>query len=163
MSAFLSDGVVNLRPVTPDECELVRQWRNAPDVLPMLRTKVPLTVEQQQAFYRDVIANPDSNHRYYALVHESLFIGMGGLTYLDRVPGEAEISLILGPEFRRAGLGRAAVLALRAEALRVGLAWIIGECYETNPARDFWVKVTSRLDGSIRYLPGRFFFRWRVA
>ena len=154
---------MRLDVLTPDECELVRQWRNAPDVLPMLRTQEPLTEEQQAAFYCDVVMNPDSHHRYYALRHHGQFVGMGGLTYLDRVPGEGEISLILGPTFRRGGLGTLAVQALREEAKRLGLAWVVGECYDANPARQFWVKTIARCDGSARYATDRMVFRLRVA
>jgi RimJ/RimL family protein N-acetyltransferase len=151
--------VITLQHPTLEQCELVRQWRNAPDVLPMLRTREPLTVEQQAAFYRDVVSNPASNHRYYALMHQDQFVGLGGLTYLDRVPGEGEISLILGPEFRRGGIGSGAVQALRVEGGRLGLRWIVGECYDTNPAQWFWVKAVVRCDGSTRFEPDRMFFR----
>lgn len=147
---------------TLEQCELVRQWRNAPDVLPMLRTKAPLTVEQQAAFYRNVVCNPKANHRYFALLDEAQFIGLGGLTYLDRMPGEGEISLILGPDFRRGGLGTDAVQTLRAEGGRIGLRWIIGEVYDANPAREFWVKMVARCDGLIRYEVDRMRFRMRT-
>jgi RimJ/RimL family protein N-acetyltransferase len=168
---------VKLAKPTLEQCEQVRQWRNAPDVLPMLRTREPLTVEQQAAFYRDVVCNPQSNHRYYALIatqiklSESLgfqmffqdeFIGLGGLTYLDRAQVEGEISLILGPEFRRSGLGTHAVQALRAEGAQLGLRWIIGEVYDANPAREFWVKMVARCDGLIRYEVDRMRFRMRT-
>lgn len=171
---------MRLDQLTLDQCELVRQWRNDPLVLPMLRTREPLTVEQQEAFYRDVICNPASNHRYYALVETAfkalpigrtgleivgrdVFVGMGGLTYLDRVPGEGEISLILGPEFRRGGLGTQAVSDLRAEAARLGLTWVVGECYYSNPARLFWLKQAIRRNADIRYEPDRILFRMRVS
>lgn len=151
---------MTLRMLTLNECQLVREWRNAPDVLPMLRTKEPLTEEQQAEFYRNVVCNPHSNHRYYAIDRNGQFIGMGGLTYLQREEGE--ISLIIGPQFRRGGLGALAVRALRTEAARIGLRWIAGECYDENPARAFWVKQVVTCDGRIRYEPGRMFFRFPV-
>jgi len=166
---------VILKTPTLEQCEQVRIWRNAPDVLPTLRTKEPLTAEQQAAFYRDVVSNPDSNHRYYALIAIRLenplyeqsrrredFVGLGGLTYLDRVPGEGEISLILDPAVRGSGLGAQAVQRLREEGLGIGLHTIVGECYDTNPAQMFWVKEVSRCDGRIRFYPGRMCFRMSV-
>jgi RimJ/RimL family protein N-acetyltransferase len=147
-----------LRDLTLAECQLVREWRNAPDVLPMLRTKEPLTADQQDAFYRDVVCNLRSRHRYYAIEHDGQFIGMGGLTYIRNE--EAEISLILGPAFRRSGLGTLAVRALRIEAASLGLVSIVGECYDANPARMFWVKQVSRCDGHVRYERDRMFFRF---
>jgi RimJ/RimL family protein N-acetyltransferase len=154
---------VTLAVPTADQCELVRHWRNAPDVLRTLRTRDPLTAEQQAAFYRTVICNPaSSRHRYYALLHLGAFVGLGGLTYLDRVPQEGEISLILDPLFRQSGLGGQAVHLLRAEGARLGLEWIVGECYDDNPAQTFWVKQVVRCDGYVRYEPGRLYFRMRA-
>lgn len=151
---------ISLRQLTLDECQQVRVWRNAPDVLPMLRTGFK-TEEQQAAFYRDVVLNPWSPHHYYALEYlepewaianpnydgfPATFIGMGGLTYLDRVPGQGEISLILGPRHRGQGLGTAAVEALLAEAYGpLGLTAVVGECFEANPARGFWSQLLERL------------------
>lgn len=136
-----------LRPLTLDECQQVRVWRNQPDVLPMLRTKEPLTEAQQATFYRDVVSNPDSDHRYYALEHDGQFIGMGGLTYLSRNPGEAEISLILGPAWRGQGFGSIAVDVLLAESGRIGLETVRGECYQWGN-RGFWATQLMRLERS---------------
>lgn len=156
-------STVTLRPITLEECQLVREWRNDPLVLPMLRTANPLTAEQQAAFYRNVVCNRASGHRYYAIVRpcpidttsmsdktpqfvwRDQFIGMGGLTYLTRRAGEAEISLILGPQFRGNGFGAAAVDALLTEAYDVlKLEAVVGECYEKNGARDFWARMLER-------------------
>lgn len=154
---------MKLEQPTLEQCELVRQWRNAPDVLPMLRTREPLTVEQQAAFYRNIVCNPRSGHRYFALMHEHEFVGLGGLTYIGSKPDDqetsGEISLILGPQFRLGGLGGAAVQALRAEGGRLGLRWIVGECYDANPAIAFWVRMVARCDGSARFELDRMFFR----
>lgn len=123
------------------------------------------TQEEQAAFYRDVVSNPESDHRYYALCaprpYSSIpvtlsygdngiqpryaeshdFIGLGGLTYLSRVPGDAELSLILGPSFRGRGLGVRAVVALMAEAANLGLRGVVGECY-VGGAVKFWQAMT---------------------
>lgn len=127
-----------LRHLTLEECEAARQWRNATDVLPMLRTGYK-TEAEQAAFYRDVVNNPESDHRYYALERDGQFVGMGGLTYLRRTPGEAEISLILGPDFRGKGLGHASVEALLMEAQRLGLTAVVGECLPTGNL-GFWAR-----------------------
>ncbi len=133
---------VILRPITEAECEQVRIWRNAPDVFPILRTGYK-TKADQAAFYRDVVCNPASPHRYYALESDRAFIGIGGLTYLDMGLGEAEISLVLGPAFRGRGLGSAAVEALLDEGRRLGLLSVIGECYSTGNV-SFWTKQIAR-------------------
>jgi hypothetical protein len=130
------DIVIALRPPTLTECQLVREWRNDPAVLPTLRTGYK-TEAEQATFYREIVCDPQSDHRYYALEHDGHFVGLGGMTYLSRVPGEAEISLILGPTFRSVGLGIHAVGALLREAERLGLRWVIGECLPSGP-RLFW-------------------------
>lgn len=145
--------MVTLRqPLTLEEVQLVREWRNDPAVLPMLRTGYK-TEDEQAQFYRDVICNPESVHRYYAVIAPNgAFVGMGGLTYL--VLGEAEISLILAPESRGCGLGRAAVDALLAEAKRLGVVQVIGECYEQGNVA-FWAKQLQRK-------PGAMLWRWSL-
>jgi RimJ/RimL family protein N-acetyltransferase len=143
-------STVSLRPPTLEECQQVRVWRNAPDVLPMLRTKEPLTEEQQASFYRDVVRNLDADHRYYAIECNGVFVGLGGLTYLSRQPGEAEISLILGPEFRGHGIGTEAVSRLLDQAWALGLTSVIGECYATGNL-NFWVKRILERQATVRW------------
>lgn len=135
---------ITLRTLTLAECLQVREWRQAPDVLPMLRTGAQ-TVEEQTEFYWDHIRGGSTRHRFYALAAQDVFIGMGGLTYLDRRPGVGEISLLIGPAWRRAGYGTAAVDALLAEGFgTLGLQSVVGECYRANPARRFWERLLDR-------------------
>ncbi len=130
---------VTLRqPLTREECQIVRLWRNDPAVLPMLRTGHK-SVAEQDAFYRTFVREPDADHWYYAIELDGAFIGMGGLTYLSRQPGQAEISLILAPWSRSQGLGSEAVDALLVEAKNRGLASVIGECYALGNL-PFWTK-----------------------
>lgn len=158
---------MNLITPTAEQCEQVRLWRNAPDVLPTLRTREPLTTEQQATFYRNVVCNHESDHRYYALMHDGVFVGFGGLTYIGSHADQdgqtsGEISLILAPEHRREGLGTPAVEALREEGHRLGLTWIVGECYDVNPAQAFWVKTVARCEGTVVYKADRILFRMKV-
>jgi RimJ/RimL family protein N-acetyltransferase len=153
--------MVTLRPPTLAECQLVREWRNDPAVLPMLRTGYK-TEAEQAAFYRDVVCNPESEHRYYAIVAtyvdedtlelRDLFVGLGGLTYLGRVQGEAEISLIIDPAKRGLRLGHMSVVALLRHAFsELGLSAVSGECYPAGNRR-FWgrmldyIKPETRVD-----------------
>jgi RimJ/RimL family protein N-acetyltransferase len=137
--------MVTLRKLTYAECQQVREWRNDPSVFPMLRTGYK-TVEQQAEFYRTVIDEPSSPHRYYAVDANGVFVGMGGLTYLDKVPGVGEISLLLAPEARLSGLGTAAVRALLLKAFNgLELRSVVGECYQRSPALGFWQKLLQRM------------------
>lgn len=145
-------AVITLRQPTLAECQLVREWRNDPAVLPMLRTGYK-TEDAQAAFYRTIIAPPwyiralrwlrlmPTPHRYYAVLADGQFVGLGGLTHLQRGYREAEISLIIGPAFRGRRYGADAVGALWMEAKRLGLRAITGECYDANPAKQFWSRL----------------------
>jgi RimJ/RimL family protein N-acetyltransferase len=149
--------MVTLRqPLTLAECQLVREWRNAPDVLPMLRTGFK-TEEEQEQFYWRVIQSPQSRHRYYAIERDSEFVGMGGLTH-RRWRG-AEISLILAPAHRRHGIGREAVALLLEEADGLGLKRVTGECYQDNPAAEFWARLVAESGAFVK--GNRYKWTWR--
>lgn len=158
----IADTVALRKPLTLVECQLVREWRNDPAVLPMLRTGHK-TADEQERFYYEVICNGLSQHRYYALERSGDFVGMGGLTYLNRTPEEAEISLILGPGYRGAGYGQEAVDALLCEAFTVlGLEAVMGECYAKG-AMNFWLKQTARIPVESHGIDanGTYSWRWR--
>jgi RimJ/RimL family protein N-acetyltransferase len=131
---------VILRAPTREECQQVRLWRNDPAVLPMLRTKEPLTEAQQDAFYERIKQGNWWPHAYVALEEDGRFVGLGGITHI-RAGEQGEISLILGPEFRGKGYGAKAVAVLLAWAKdALGLRFVVGECYKTGNLA-FWLKV----------------------
>jgi RimJ/RimL family protein N-acetyltransferase len=130
--------MVTLRqPLSLEECEQIRLWRNSPDVYPMLRTGY-LTEEQQLRFYITVIRDPGAPHLYYAIEADGIFAGVGGLTYLHRIPWHTEISLVLGPRFRGHGVGTLTVDLLLKKAWALGMWYVDGECYWKSPALGFW-------------------------
>jgi RimJ/RimL family protein N-acetyltransferase len=141
--------MVKLRvPLTREECQQIRLWRN--DVAPVMRTGSK-TEAEQDAFYHDVICNPSAPHRYFAIEAGNAFVGMGGLTHLDERPGEAEISLLIGPAFRGQHIGTAAVDALLKEAFEtLGLSAVRGECYANGNLR-FWTEQILERPATVRW------------
>ena len=143
--------MIELRPLSEQDMETVRVWRlSCPETL---RTPDMLTAEMQQQYYKDVICNRESHTRYWGL-WDSLrelpsrcpgdfrqtetFIGMGGLENIHSENGNAEISLLIGPEYRKQGYGREAVKLFLGQAFNaMGLHSVYGECYECGPWR-FW-------------------------
>lgn len=136
---------VTLRqPLTLAEWMTYRRWRNAPDVIRILRSKRKSVLGQLCAYPR--IANRpawlgESQHWYYAVCVGGLFVGVTGLTYIEA--GEAEISLLLGPDYRGVKIGRWAIDVVLDEAWRRGLRAVTGECYPDG-AVDFWHIQASR-------------------
>jgi RimJ/RimL family protein N-acetyltransferase len=154
-----------LRPPTREEVQQVRIWRNDPAVLPMLRTSEPLTEAQQDAFY-ERIASGNLPHLYVALEHEGQFVGLGGLTHLTEDANgrwaQAEISLIIGPEFRARGLGTMAVDLLLSQAKSMRIPSVVGECYSTGNLEFWWKQIAKRPETKVWHKDGSMFWRWEL-
>jgi RimJ/RimL family protein N-acetyltransferase len=133
--------------LTLGECLLVRDWRNAPEVASGLRSGW-VSEEHQRRFFADVIEDPSSPHRYFALsVDDGPFIGMAGLTYIAN--RSAEISLIIDPALRHTGVGWSGVNATLDKAWAIGLERVRGECYHTAAAKGFWLAIMERVHGRL--------------
>lgn len=145
---------MNLRVPTLKDCQEVRLWRN--QCLETLRTPYPLTVEMQEEFYRDVICNRNSQHRYWCFWHEGMLVGFGDLTYIEWENHQAEISLIIDPELRGKGYGEEAVKLILDLAFNyLNLELVYGECYlssEKLSSIKFWKKITEHYGGQQKYI-----------
>lgn len=148
---------LQLGPLSAQDMPRILEWRRAAQ--DTLRTPYSATLEQQLEFYRTVVCNRDSPHKYWALyqsgcadppVHKRVLVGMGGLINLSWENRHAEISLLIDPARSRQGLGTAAVRALLQMGFgRMGLATIWGECYESNDAAvAFWRQIVASYPGS---------------
>lgn len=145
---------MKLEPLTLPRLHRVTRWRN--EERQFLRTPHFITKEMQEEFYKSIICNRDSNHRYFAITDTfkilddepiPLFIGMGGITNIEWENGVGEISLILKPDQRKKGKGMAAVDLLLAEAFgNIGLETVCGEVYDCGN-RGFWEKVVEKNNG----------------
>jgi len=143
---------------TASDVEDVRIWRNAEPQF--LRTPYLLTDEMQEDFYRDVICNRDSRHRYYSLIDaddngvKHLF-GFGGLTNIEWENGRAEISLVMNPAVRGQGYGmQAAELLIREGFYSLRLETIDGEVYNCGNV-GFWERVCDKYGAYSTDLLGR--------
>ncbi len=136
-----------LKVPTFEDCEQVRLWRN--NCLEALRTPYPLTEEQQERFYMDVVCNKDAPHKYWSIYDDDKFIAFGGLTHISWENRIAEISLIVNPAHREQGIGEECVKLLLAEGFgKMGLATIFGEVYCCNlEGLAFWRKITKAFSG----------------
>lgn len=99
-------------------------------------------------------------HHYFAVTIWDYCVGIAGLTYLSRVPGEAEISLVLAPTHRRRGFGTQAVSLVLQEAWAMGLSAVTGECYPFGNVT-FWRKqAESRGATFTRNAQGSWVWKW---
>jgi RimJ/RimL family protein N-acetyltransferase len=146
---------MKLKELSLENCEQVRQWRN--ECLESLRTPFPLTKEQQEQFYRDIVSNRSARARYWGVWIEyggescraDELIGMCGLENIEFENRRAEISIILNPEYRGKGYGEQAVdLLLEQGFMYLNMENIWGECYENNPALNFWQRLIGRYNSN---------------
>jgi RimJ/RimL family protein N-acetyltransferase len=120
----------------------------------------------QEKFYREVICNPNSSHRYWVFhieKHEPSLVGFGGLTYIQWENRLAEISLIIDPAMRGHGIGEKAVDLILDKAFNyMNLQTVCGECYQCNTEGiKFWKKIADQGRYSINgwvFLPNRKFW-----
>lgn len=145
---------------TLEDCEQVRLWRN--ENLEALRTPYELTDLMQVDFYQDVVCNRSSPHRYWSIMDELPirselhFIGFGGLTFIEWENRLAKISLVIKPKIRGKGFGEQAVDLILDKAFNyLNLQTVCGECYDCNPAIDFWRKMITKFKGGGVILPNR--------
>ena len=145
---------IRLRNACKNDVEEVRKWRNSR--LETLRTPYFLTQEMQEQFYHDIVCNRQANSRWWSACHYSGLVGLAGLTNIEWENGLAEISLILDPSEQKKGYGRAIVRMVLEQGFgNMGLKTIYGECYECNPAIEFWRKVTEEHGGYCTMIPRR--------
>ena len=124
---------MKLQVPTLEQCKKVRLWRN--ESMESLRTSCELTEEMQEDFYRDVICNRNSPHRYWSIFNKDKFVGFGGLTFIEWENRLARISLIIDPIHRKEGLGEKAVDLILDKAFNyMNLHTVCGECYKCNSA-----------------------------
>jgi len=144
---------MKLEALIKEELELVRGWRN--EEMQFLRTPYFLTKEMQEDFYRDVVCNRQSEHRYFSVREDSKFIGMVGLTTIEWENRTAEVSIILNPKYRGKGYGQKSVELLLDHAFNnMGLYTVWGEVYGCGNI-GFWDKMVDRLSGYSTHLPNR--------
>lgn len=144
---------MTIAPLTANDMETIRGWRN--EAMETLRTPFMLTKEMQADYYRDVICNRDSRTRYWAFVKVNpafgeyefepyhYLIGYGGLENIEWENSRAEISLLIGPDYRRKGYGSQAVDIILDQAFNyLNLHSVHGECYCCANVK-FWESILS--------------------
>jgi len=145
---------MELKAPTREEVEQVRLWRN--ETLEAFRTPYPLTKEMQEDFFDNVICNRNHNSRWWSVYKGDAFLGLAGLTDIEWENGLAQISLVIAPFYQGIGHGRRAVGLVLSEGFdNMGLKTIYGECYECNPAIEFWRKLTEEHGGYYTMIPRR--------
>jgi RimJ/RimL family protein N-acetyltransferase len=149
LSAFLSDGTVNLRPVTRADLPQLAAWRNDPELRARTRELRPLTDVDQELWLSRISGGDRRDFMFvvdapYVVGEDPLdpgcpfvstkAVGVVGLCHWDAVNASAEVSFYVGDESERGkGYTKRALHLLHGwgfDALR--LHRIYAEVYDFN-------------------------------
>jgi len=135
MTAFLSDGVLNLRPVLRDDLAQLAAWRNAPEIRQRTREWKPLNDADQERWFQR-ISGPDRHDLMFVVEDAGTRepLGVVGLCYWDPINATAEVSFYIGSEAARGkGFAKRALTLLLEwgfETMRLERIW--AEAYAFN-------------------------------
>ncbi|WP_435356285.1 UDP-4-amino-4,6-dideoxy-N-acetyl-beta-L-altrosamine N-acetyltransferase [Emticicia sp. SJ17W-69] len=90
-----------LTPLTKNDIELVRVWRNSPEVAQYMYTEDEITIEQQEAWF-DKVKNDDSC-RYWIIEYDNKKIGLASITGISKVLKSCYWAFYLGTDVPRGG------------------------------------------------------------
>lgn len=95
----LARGPIRLRPIHWDDREPIRRWRNAQ--LDVLRQADPLTVEDQDRYFDDVVRDQLDQERpdqvLLAMLEDDRLVGYGGVVHISWHNRRGEISFMTEP------------------------------------------------------------------
>ena len=106
---------VTLREARPEDCRTVWTWRNDPETRQASFDSEVIPFETHEAWFRESLGARD--RKLFVVVAEGVD---AGVARLDLVRNRAEVSIHLAPEWRRRGVGVAALRALADLALGAG-------------------------------------------
>ena len=149
--------------LTLEDAEQIRIWRNQD--IGAARTPYLLTKEMQEKWYNETVCDRSANSRYWAIrkkadeiekkkmgiyidyneIDITVLIGIAGLQNIEWENRTAEISLMIGPDYRRKGYGKEALQKLLAMGFdQIGLHSIWGEVYEFASSFKYWYAMMNK-------------------
>jgi UDP-4-amino-4,6-dideoxy-N-acetyl-beta-L-altrosamine N-acetyltransferase len=95
---------IELIPLMADDLELVRGWRNSPEVSAYMYTDAQISAEQQRSWFEKVRDDPRS--RYWIIQYEGKKTGVVSLTDINHTLNSCYWAFYLGDtSIRGAGIG----------------------------------------------------------
>jgi len=116
-----------LRPATLADSAFLLALRNDPDTVANSLVRRPASPEEHTTWLARAFA--DSDTHLYILEHQGTSLGMGRLVMCHE---DAELSLAVMPQYRGTGWGKFIIVALRAEASRLGARTLSAVALGTN-------------------------------
>ncbi|MCK8493081.1 UDP-4-amino-4,6-dideoxy-N-acetyl-beta-L-altrosamine N-acetyltransferase [Spirosoma sp. RP8] len=95
---------IELTPLTEEDIELVRTWRNMPEVSQYMYTSEMITYEQQASWFARI--KNDSTCRYWVITYNNQKVGLASITGISHTLSSCYWAFYLGDvTIRKGGLG----------------------------------------------------------
>ncbi len=131
------------------------KWRNNYKIWKWCRQNDELIYDNHLEWF-DKIRKDPTIKMYSILDLDETYVGVCGLTDIDRVNQRAEFSLYIAPDFQRSGYATSALRTLLSHGfMNQNLNVIWGETFEGNPAYDLFLKIGMKHEGTRR----QFYFK----
>jgi RimJ/RimL family protein N-acetyltransferase len=139
---------VTLNALRGDNLNVYLNCRNHPDIRKWCRQYDVISMRDHIKWYESLDGRKDVS--MYELVNYSgTFVGVCGLTSIDRVNSRAEFSLYIKPDQQRKGYAKAGIKTLFSHGfLSHNLNVIWGETFEGNPALKMFLDLGMALEGT---------------
>ncbi len=95
---------IKLREIKLDDIEMIRNWRNSPDVSKYMYTDTIISKENQTSWYEKVVK--DKSCKYWIISYDNKSIGLASITGIDKALQSCYWAFYLGDSsIRGAGIG----------------------------------------------------------
>lgn len=113
---MLKQTEIQLSPLTAEQAQVVRKWRNSEHIRQFMDFKGHITEEDQLRWFKSL--KPDTD-RYYFILHQGEGIGLIHLNKIDKLNGDAYAGLFIGKkEYHGTGAAYFASIKLLDEAFQ---------------------------------------------
>lgn len=92
---------INLQQLTANDLELVRTWRNSSEVAQYMYTDGNITIEQQEAWFKNI--KDDHTSQYWLIEYNNNKVGVASLTNINKTLSSCYWAFYIGDNSIRGG------------------------------------------------------------
>lgn len=121
----------SLRDLSPADRDLIRSWRNHPEVAKYMYTDHEISTEEHEEWFNKALK--DTSSRYWIIRSDNLDVGFLSISQIDRHNSRCYWAFYADPEIRSRGTGSFAEYAVLQYVFgELGLNKLCGEVLEFN-------------------------------
>lgn len=134
MSDYFQRYGVTIKPLAEDDLEMVRHWRNSPEIAQHMLDQSYITAESQRKWFNGL--QHDESRAYWVAWFKDEPIGVVSLVNINRTEGTAEPGMYIYPQqYRNNIVPFCAAFILNDYAFEeLGLTLLLGKIFTDNEA-----------------------------